>query len=291
MKPFLLFIFIFCGNLSAQTVIKLWDGAGQTTGKQKSRELTAYLPESEKSTGISVILCPGGSYHHLGMRGEGHKVAKFLQRQGIAAFVLRYRVGMYRNKHPAMIQDVQRAIMLVKSMCSANGLDAGKVGVMGFSAGGHLAGMAATYFDTCFVEASGVVPQVSLKPAFVAMIYPVVTMQQEDIVHKKSRRNLLGTSSSMPEAERYLSLEQQVRPDMPPVFLLQCKDDKIVDYRNSVRYEEALSAKGVSCRFLLYEQGGHGFGIVPKGEAEGWRHDFVAWLKAQLSEQRCVELK
>jgi acetyl esterase/lipase len=258
--------------------MKLWEGAGTITCKQKRSELTAYLPEKEKSTGISVIVCPGGSYHHLGLRGEGHNVAKFLQREGIAAFVLRYRVGMHGNRHPAMIQDLQRAIALVKGMCSEHSLDSAKVGVMGFSAGGHLAGVAGTYFDACFTPPPCALPQASLKPAFVAMIYPVVTMQQEEIAHKRSRRNLLGRRRT-PEMERYMSLEQQVRPDMPPVFLLHCKDDQTVDYRNSVRYYEALQAKNVRCKLLLYERSGHGFGIAPKGEASGWRLELVQWVK------------
>jgi acetyl esterase/lipase len=272
------FLLFFCTPLSAQT-IKLWEGITPITCKQKRSELIAYLPEKEKSTGISVILCPGGSYYHLGLRGEGRAVAKYLQREGIAAFVLRYCVGMYGNKHPAMIQDLQRAIALVREMCKEHGLDSGKVGVMGFSAGGHLAGVAGAYFDTNFMASLGVAPQASLKPAFVAMIYPVVTMQQEEIVHKRSRRNLLGRNRTT-EMERYMSLEQQVRPDMPPVFLLHCKDDKTVDYRNSLRYYEALLEKNVSCKLLLYEQSGHGFGIAPKGEAAGWQHEFVQWVKS-----------
>ncbi|MDR3188615.1 MAG: alpha/beta hydrolase [Prevotellaceae bacterium] len=269
----------FCGHpLSGQT-IKLWKGIPSATCRQKLGEITAYFPDAEKNTGVSVIVCPGGSYHHLGLRGEGHRVAKFLQREGIAAFVLRYRVGMFGNSHPAMIQDLQRAMALVREMCAAHRLDPGKVGVMGFSAGGHLAGVAGAHFDTCFVSPPDAAPQALLKPAFVAMIYPVVTMQEEEIVHRRSRRNLLGSQRTS-EMERYLSLELQVRPDMPPVFLLHCKHDKTVDYRNSLRYYEALQEKNVPCKLLLYDQPGHGFGVAPKGKAAGWHHEFVQWVKA-----------
>ncbi|MDR1342498.1 MAG: alpha/beta hydrolase [Prevotellaceae bacterium] len=285
MKILLYFISTFyCCTLSAQT-IKIWENVAPITCKQKRSELTAYFPEKEKNTGISVILCPGGSYHHLGLRGEGHKVAKYLQGEGIAAFVLRYRVGMYGNRHPAMIQDLQQALTLVREMCSEHSLDPNRVGVMGFSAGGHLAGVAGTYFDVDFMALPDVAapdvaaPPALLKPAFVAMIYPVVTMQQEELVHKRSRRNLLGRHRT-PQMERYMSLEQQVRPDMPPVFLLHCKDDKTVDYRNSLRYHEALLEKNVPCKLLLYEQSGHGFGVAPKGEAAGWQHEFVQWAKS-----------
>ncbi|MDR0566264.1 MAG: alpha/beta hydrolase [Prevotellaceae bacterium] len=269
-----------CCTLSAQT-IKIWDKVAPT-GRHKRSELTAYIPAKEKNTGISVIVCPGGSYHHLALRGEGHKVAKFLQGEGIAAFVLRYRVGMYGNRHPAMIQDLQRAIALVKEMCSGHSLAPDKVGVMGFSAGGHLAGVAATYFNANFMAPLGLAPSASLRPAFVAMIYPVVTMQQEGLVHKRSRRNLLGRRNRTGEVERYLSLELHAHPDMPPVFLLHCKDDKTVDYRNSLRYYEALTEKNVPCTLLLYHHSGHGFGIDPKGEAAGWRYEFVSWTKRQL---------
>lgn len=266
--------------LAAQPV-KIWKNLPSATRNLKRSELTVYFPDKEKSTGISVILCPGGSYHHLGLRGESHKVAKFLQGEGIAAFVLRYRVSMYGNRHPAMIQDLQRAIMLVKEMCSERSLDPDKVGVMGFSAGGHLAGVAATYPDSNAMAPLGVTPQASLRPAFVAMIYPVVTMQQEALGHRRSRRNLLGRRNRTSEMERYMSLEQQVQPNMPPVFLLHCKDDKTVDYRNSLRYYEALAEKNVPCKLLLYERSGHGFGIAPKDEAAGWHHEFVTWTKEE----------
>jgi acetyl esterase/lipase len=266
-------------SLSSQT-IKIWeevDGFCKIKGSKRS-ELTIYLPEKEKNTGISVIICPGGSYCYLGMKHEGHKVAKFLQSQGIAAFVLRYRVGMYGNHHPAMMQDLQRTIQLIKEKYNDFQLDSAKVGVMGFSAGGHLAGTAATYFDTNFMLPLGIVPQVSLKPAFVAMIYPVITMENDSIVHKKSRRNLLGRRHPK-EMEHYMSLEQQVRPDMPHVFLLQCTGDKTVDYRNSVYYEAELTANSIKHKYLLYNEKGHGFGINPNGKTTGWENEFVLWVK------------
>jgi acetyl esterase/lipase len=276
-KMGILFLSLLSFSLNAQT-IKIWEGTSSMTKKQKRSELTIYLPEKEKNTGISVIICPGGSYCYLGIRKEGHKVAKFLQSQGIAAFVLQYRVRMYGNHHPAMIQDLQRAIQCVKEQCNDFQLDSAKVGVMGFSAGGHLAGTAAAYFDTNFMQPLGIVPQVSLKPAFVAMIYPVITMQQDSIVHKRSRWNLLGFHPTE-EIKNYMSLEQHVRENMPPVFLLQCKGDKTVDYRNSVSYDEALSEKNVSHKYLLYDEKGHGFGINPNGKTTGWENEFVLWVK------------
>jgi acetyl esterase/lipase len=272
--------------LLAQNAIKIWDSIEKNT-KQKQSELTIYLPEKEKHTGISVIICPGGSYCYLGMKHEGHEVAEYLQKQGIAAFVLRYRTGISGNRHPAMIQDLQRSIQIVKEMCPTYDLSPDKVGVMGFSAGGHLAGTAATYFDTNFMEALDIIPQVSLKPAFVAMIYPVITMQQDSIVHKRSRRNLLGYFCRKKEMEDYMSLEKHVPDGMPPVFLLQCKNDQTVHYRNSECYAQALSKKGITCKYLFYDQNvgnykGHGFGIRPNGITTGWQHEFVSWLQSVI---------
>ncbi|MDR1120965.1 MAG: alpha/beta hydrolase [Dysgonamonadaceae bacterium] len=276
-KLIVCFIIFFALPLYTQTV-KIWQGTPSLTKKQQKSELTIYLPEKEKNTEIAVIICPGGSYCYLGMKKEGHDVAKYLQSQGIAAFVLRYRVGMYGNHHPAMIQDLQRAIQWVKEKGDDYQVDTAKVGVMGFSAGGHLAGTAGTYFDTNFMETLGIVPQISLKPAFIAMIYPVITMRREEIVHKKSRRNLLGSNSA--EAMRdFMSLEQQVRSNMPPVFLLHCKNDATVNYLNSVCYDEALTQKNVPHQCLFYEEKGHGFGIKPNGKTTGWQQQFVSWVQ------------
>ena len=272
----------FCSPsfLLAQKTIKIWDET-KMEKKQKRSELTIYLPEKEKNSKIPVIICPGGSYCYLGMKKEGHEVAEFLQSQGIAAFVLRYRVGINGNRHPAMIQDLQRAIQLVRENADSYGIDADKLGVIGFSAGGHLTGISGTYFDTNFMKPLGINPQKSLKPAFIAMIYPVTTMQQENIVHKKSRKNLLGQNQTQ-EMEDYMSLEKHVREDMPPVFLLHCERDKVVDYHNSQLYKDALAEKNVSCKYLLYKEMGHGFGIQPNGQTTGWQHELTSWIKSTV---------
>ncbi len=284
-----IFLFLFFLTqmmpLSAQKTINIWKDI-EKMNNQKRSELTIYLPKKEKNTGISVIICPGGSYRYLGMKHEGYEVAEYLQSQGIASFVLRYRVGIYGNRHPAMIQDLQRSIQLVKRMCPEYNLCPNKVGVLGFSAGGHLAGVSATYFDTNFLDPSNSVLDTSLlKPAFVAMIYPVISMQEEDIVHKRSRRNLLGYSHRKKEMENYMSLEKHVREDMPPVFLLQCKGDKTVNYHNSEFYNQALSEKGVNHKYLFYDQNlggnkGHGFGIRPNGITDNWQCEFISWIQS-----------
>jgi acetyl esterase/lipase len=272
---------IFNYSLSAQNTIKIWKGI-EKVKNNKSSELTIYIPEKEKNTGISVIICPGGSYRYLAMKTEGHEVAEYFQNQGIASFVLHYRVGLCGNRHPTMIQDLQRSIQLVKEMCPKYDLDSGKVGVLGFSAGGHLAGTAGTYFNTNFMEPLNITPEVSLKPTFVAMIYPVISMSNEEITHKRSRRNLLGYHGRKKEMEDYMSLEKHVREDMPPVFLLQCKKDKTVNYHNSEIYDKALSDKNINHKYLFYDEEGHGFGIHPKGITTGWHHEFVLWLQSEI---------
>jgi acetyl esterase/lipase len=261
----------------AQEKLKLWNE--NLTRKEKWSELGVFLPETPNTSGVSVIICPGGSYCYLGMKKEGYQIARYLQSKGIAAFVLRYRVGLYGNEHPAMIQDLQRAMQLVKENAGNYGINPEKIGVMGFSAGGHLAGTQAEYFDTDFVggDEKFFIP---VKPYFAALIYPVVSMTDEEIVHKKSRKNLLGKKYS-PELAEMMSLEKNVREDMPPVFLMHCTGDKTVDYRNSVLMDKALSEKNVSHKFLLFDEkgrSGHGFGIQPNGKATGWIDTFLTWL-------------
>ena len=253
-------------TLFSQQKIKLWDGTN-ITRKQKRSELTVFLPEKQNTSGISVIICPGGSYYWMGINHEGFSVAKYLNKHGITAFVLRYRTAMRGNKHPAMIEDLERAMQLVKANSKEYGINPDKVGVMGFSAGGHLAGTAAVYSKT------------PLKPYFAAMIYPVVSME-EPLCHKKSRRNLLGKNYS-DELQQMMSLEKNVHPDMPPIFLLHCTGDKKVDYRNSILFDKALTEKNIKHKFLLIKEnghGGHGFGIKPNGNATGWIDEFLEWI-------------
>ena len=251
--------------LPAQKTVKIWGETGSRN--QKWSELTVFLPEKPHPSGISVIICPGGSYYWLDMNNEGFLVAKHLNRQGITAFVLKYRTAKRGNCHPAMIQDLERAMQMVKTNSSELGINPEKVGIMGFSAGGHLAGTAAIYSET------------ALKPYFVAMIYPVVSMQ-DSICHKKSRKNLLGKNDSA-ELKKTMSLEENVYAGMPPLFLLHCMDDKTVDYRNSVVLDKALTEKKVSHKFLLFDKcgkNGHGFGIQPVKNAAGWIDEFLNWI-------------
>ncbi len=281
----------FSGWLSAQESIPLWEGCDVCYGKQVT--LTPYVAQNNDS-GLAVIVCPGGSYCWLDVENEGKKVAKWLQDNGITAFVLRYRTigfGAYfcycrsvvRGKqHPDMITDAQRALQWVREHAGTYRIDPEKVGMMGFSAGGHLVMSAACFHGTDFLKENGINTEASLKPAFVAPIYPVVTMR-EPYVHKRSRRALLGEkrhhNATMIDS---LSLELHVPNDCPPVFLVNCTDDPVVEYHNSILLDSALTANKVNHRYIQYKTGGHGFGASDeKGSAEcrQWKQEFLHWIK------------
>ena len=264
---------ILLGNNAKETV-KIWENT--SLHKVKS-EMYVFYPETEKNNHTAVIICPGGSYCYLGIRQEGYEVAKKLTEQGFTAFVLRYRVGMYAAQHPDMIQDLQRAIQLVREGAEKYKIDEKKVGIIGFSAGGHLVGTAATYFEENFMATLGINPQVSLKPFFTVMVYPVVTMR-EPYTHQKSRKSLLGIKPTE-ELLHKMSLEENVHHNMPPLLILQAKDDNVVNYNNSIMLTNNLTKAGIDHKFILYNTGGHGFGALPKKETDFavWFNDFMKW--------------
>lgn len=277
----LLFFITLSLSIQAQEVFRPWEGI-----REKSRvRMWHYAPQNDQSLKTAIIILPGGSYHHLGINNEGHQVAKALAHEGYSAFVLRYSTGMYGYSYPTMMEDIQRAVMLVKENASAYGINADKVGLLGFSAGGHLAGWMGTYYDTNFLARYGLNPSVTLKPAFVAMIYPVVSMA-DGITHVRSRRNLLAANHPV-SLRKTLSLEENVREDMPPVFLMTCMDDPVVDPQNTLRYSAILEDKHVPHRLLLYRKGGHGFGYDPEAGHETaalWMREFLLWLNNEINQ-------
>ncbi|MBR2254027.1 MAG: alpha/beta hydrolase [Prevotella sp.] len=231
---------------------------------------------------MAIIVCPGGSYSWHDWETEGSDVARWLQEAGITAFVLDYRVqGVFPfitrsrmlipgNQYPDALNDLRTALRYVREHAVEYGIDPDKVGAMGFSAGGHLVMSAAEYLPE------------EERPNFVAPIYPVVTMREKGITHKRSRRALLGEYRKHSKRMRdSLSLELHVPQNCPPVFLVNCKDDPVVDYRNSELLDSALTAQGVPHRYIQYKSGGHGFGASDtKGTAEcrEWRKEFINWL-------------
>jgi acetyl esterase/lipase len=256
--------------------VNIWEG----TSTHHRVELTAYPVEGDQHP--AVIICPGGSYFWHDMVNEGRLVAKWLNDNGIAAFVLRYRTGYvpafvthYRlifrgNRHPDAINDLRQSLRYIKRNSTAYNIDTTKIGVMGFSAGGHLA-----------MSSVELLPK-SEWPAFIAAIYPVVTMSQP-CVHKRSRRGLLGDNR---EHNRLLcdslSVEKHVPDGCPPVFLMNCADDPVVKKHNSELLDSALTAKGIPHKYIQYKTGGHGFGASEeKGtkECRQWRREFMEWFR------------
>ena len=241
----------------------------------------------------AVIVCPGGSYCWLDVKGEGIEVAEWLQSQGISAFLLQYRTAgfgayftRYRyvargNRHPDMICDLQRAIRYVRENADSFGINPDKLGVLGFSAGGHLALCSACFSGTDYTDMPEGPAKVSLRPAFVGAIYPVVTMSGE-YAHKRSRRGLLGEWGKRNRKLRdSLSIEKHIPADCPPVFIANCKDDPVVDWHNSVLLDEALTEAGVEHTYIQYETGRHGFGVSEvygSKESREWKLRFKEWL-------------
>jgi acetyl esterase/lipase len=258
--------------------IKLWsDVPGM---KNMPSKLYIYPAPKENNTGIAVVVCPGGSYSHtMGIATEGFEVAEWLNSQGISAFVLKYRVGSQLYHHPAMIQDAQYAIHYVRQHAAEYGINPDKVGTMGFSAGGHLVTMTGAFYKDNYIQDLGVADDISLKPAFVVPVYPVVSMQ-DSIAHKRSRRNLLTRQYNKGQQDRF-SMELSIPKDMPPVFLVTANDDPVVMYQNSVVLDKTLTKMGIKHKFMLYKTGGHGYGlseaIAP--EAGQWKYEFIKWLK------------
>lgn len=269
-------ITVFIMAITASAQINIWEG---TDGKKKVW-MMPYLAKG--GSDIAVIVCPGGSYFWHDMKNEGHNVAKWLQSNGISAFVLKYRTAqtpaflfryryLFRGvRYPDAQNDLRQALAVVRNRSAELAINPNKVGAMGFSAGGHLVMSCIDLFPD------------NERPSFAALIYPVVTMT-EKYVHKRSRRALLGDSrKNSKQLRNLLSLEQNVPMDCPPIFLVNCKDDPTVNYHNSELLDSALSQNGIPHTYLQYKTGGHGFGASDtKGtpECRKWKDTFLGWIK------------
>jgi acetyl esterase/lipase len=244
--------------------------------------LTIYLPDKEKATGAAVVIFPGGGYGHLAMDHEGHQIAQWLNSIGVAGFIVKYR---HRNSgagygHPAPIQDAQRAIRMVRSKAKEWGVDPGRIGIIGFSAGGHLASTAGTHFNTRYSEPVDEIDLSSARPDFMILMYPVISFT-EWYTHKGSMVNLLGKNPNKDLMESF-SNEKQVTPETPPTFLVHADDDKVVPPENSVAFYLALRKAKVPAEMHIYEKGGHGFGPgTSKGACSSWMARCADWMKGR----------
>ncbi|MCC6682872.1 MAG: alpha/beta hydrolase [Phycisphaeraceae bacterium] len=244
--------------------------------------LTVFLPGQPDAKRPAIVICPGGGYRGVVIDREGFRIADRLSRAGMACFVLKYRlpVGVTpgADQLPPPIQDVQRAIRLVRSEAEKWNIDPARIGVIGFSAGGHLAGMAATLYEERDASVNDPQADVSCRPDFAALMYAVASMHA-DIAHMGSRNNLIGESASV-EIEDRFSTAQRITPDAPPLFICHAKDDAAVPIANSVGIAAAADEVGVEYLFLPFEVGGHGFST---GSAETgtdvWIDQFLSWLR------------
>lgn len=242
--------------------------------------LTIYLPPKEKATGTAVVICPGGGYGHLAMDHEGHQVARWLNSFGVAGFILKYR---HRNSgagygHPAPLQDAQRAVSMVRSRAKEWNINPNRIGILGFSAGGHLASTAGTHFHKGKTDAKDPVDRVSCRPDFMVLIYPVISLI-EWCAHSGSRRNLLGNKTDEKLVEN-LSNERQVTPETPPTFLVHTYEDKGVPAENSIYLYLALRKAKVPAEMHIYQKGRHGFGLGQKhGPVSSWPLRCEDWMR------------
>ncbi len=248
---------------AAAPVELLWpQGAPGAKGDQPADKptLTIFLPDEQKATGTAVVICPGGGYGGLATDHEGHQIARWFNTFGVAGFMLEYRHRGRGYGHPAPLQDAQRAIRTVRSRAAQWKIAPERIGIMGFSAGGHLASTAGTHFDRGNPNADDPIERVSCRPDFLILCYPVITFD-EPFTHRGSRVNLLGANAD-PELVRSLSNEKQVTPQTLPTFLFHTDEDKGVPAENSVQFYLALRRAGVPAEMHIYRAGQHGLGLA-----------------------------
>jgi acetyl esterase/lipase len=285
MKRFSLLLFLVTSlSLHAQTSnsFALWpNGAPGALGTADKDipTLTVYLSTPTKATGAAIVICPGGGYAGLALH-EGKSYALWLNEQGIAGFVLKYRRAPGGYHHPAMLQDAARAVRTVRARAEEWKLDPNRVGIMGSSAGGHLASTLVTHFDAGKADAIDVIERASSRPDLGILCYPVISMGE--FTHGGSKKNLLGENPS-PELVKDLSNELQVTKDTPPCFIFHTAEDTAVPVENALLFAGALRRSGVPFDLHIYERGRHGIGLGSQpygsGEQHPWTRDCKFWLK------------
>ena len=240
--------------------------------------LTAYLPAKEKATGAAVVICPGGGYGMLAASHEGSDVARKFNEQGIAAFVVKYRLPNPKtstNPEIAPLQDAQQAIRMVRKRAEEWQVDPSRIGIMGFSAGGHLASTAGTHFQKAVIPNPD---NISVRPDFMILVYPVIS-SQPGVAHQGSFDNLLGKNAS-PEKLKEYSNDKQITAQTPPTFLIHASDDKAVPPANSILFYQTLQQQNIPAELHIYPKGGHGFGLNNPTTPDIWFERCLNWMAA-----------
>ena len=262
--------------------VTIWDTSDIVRVRNVQKpDIAVFLPSKKNATGEAVVICPGGGYNILAYDWEGSDIARWLNSQGIAAFVLKYRLPGSKSNivaHKSPLMDAQRAMRMVRSNAAAWNIDQGKIGIMGFSAGGHLASTLSTHYDAGDPSSSDPVEQLSCRPDFSVLIYPVISFT-EDFQHSGSRRNLVGEDADE-SLVKYYSNELQVTEDTPPAILIHSDDDKGVPAENSIAYYKALRANEVSSELHIYPYGGHGYSLaIGQGHLATWPDRVIQWIR------------
>ncbi len=268
----------------AQTVVPLWNGPAPQSNGNADKDipsLTIFLPERAGSPTPAVLICPGGSYAALSFQNEGTNVAGYFQHRGVAAFVLKYRLPKNGYRRPIPLLDAQRAVRLVRASSGEWNIAPAKVGVIGFSAGGHLASTLETHFDAGDLSAVDATDRLSCRPDFALLVYPVISMK-DGITHKGSKQNLLGPNPD-PTLVENLSSDEQVTSQTTPTVLVYAENDRTVPPKNSQLMFAALQKAGIPSALQSYPQGNHGFGYgaKPDRSPQGWLDRAYDWLKTQ----------
>jgi acetyl esterase/lipase len=270
---------LFAVALSRAQEIPLWPETADVGPADNRPSITVYSPAEGTATGAAMVIFPGGGYGGLA-RHEGEGFARWFAQQGVTAFVVKYRLGSkgHDNRHPAMLHDAARAVRFVRSRAAEWNIDRDRVGVIGSSAGGHLAATILTHFDAGRADDADPIERESSRPTLGILCYPVITMGE--YTHGGSRKNLLGPEPS-PELIEQLSAERQVTAETPPCFIWHTWEDKGVRVENALLFAQALREKGVRFELHVYEKGGHGMGLGDGGGKKPphrWTADCLAWL-------------
>jgi acetyl esterase/lipase len=283
LTSFILVSALVIARAQMQPAMPLWPGGAPGalgTNANDIPTLTPYLPAATNATGAALVICPGGGYTGLAAH-EGNDYALWLNQHGVTCFVLKYRLGSHGYHYPAEFQDGTRAIRWVRAHAAEYQIDPHRVGIMGSSAGGHLASMVLTHFDAGDTNSPDPVERQSSRPDIGILCYPVITMGE--YTHQGSKINLLGRNPP-PELVKYLSSELQVTPDTPPCFIWQTFEDRTVSVENSLLFAEALRKNHVPFDLHIYQKGPHGQGLgdkPPFAHPLPWAGDCLFWLKAQ----------